>query len=163
MKPIQNMLCFRAHRALKLAHRVAAIREKRDLLVHLHPLGREDLMQPPFRFGVERLHKAKALARGGLVFLIAFESERTFPDNDLKVMLLGFPVPHVASVNAHRDRPIWDGQGTNPGTPSIKLHCSSPSSASQRSATFRASYRTVLTSRVTSSGRKSGERLDGQP
>src|SRR5919197_1303656 len=41
------------------------------------------------------------------------------------------------------------------GQPSIKLHCSSPSSASQRSATFRASCRTVLTSRVTSSGRKS--------
>src|SRR5215211_3627732 len=41
------------------------------------------------------------------------------------------------------------------GQPSMKLHCSSPSSASQRSATFRVSWRTVLTSSVTSSGRKS--------
>src|SRR5215831_11251792 len=41
------------------------------------------------------------------------------------------------------------------GQPSMKLHCSSPSSASQRSAIFRVSCRTVLTSSVTSSGRKS--------
>src|SRR6266571_4915143 len=50
------------------------------------------------------------------------------------------------------------GMGKTPqsrGQPSMKLHCSSPSSASQRSATFRVSCRTVLTSSVTSSGRKS--------
>src|SRR5215813_2672547 len=41
------------------------------------------------------------------------------------------------------------------GQPSMKLHCSSPSSASQRSATFRVSWRTVLTSSVTSRGKKS--------
>src|SRR5712691_4240250 len=41
------------------------------------------------------------------------------------------------------------------GLPSIKQGCSSPSSASRRLATLRVSYRTVLTSSVTSRGRKS--------
>src|SRR5262252_10512306 len=105
------MLRFRAHIELKIAHRVAAVREKRDLLIQLHPLGLEDLVQPPFRFGVERLYKAKALARGSLFFLIAFEDECTLPDNDLEVVLLRLPVPHVAPVNADGDGPIRDGEG----------------------------------------------------
>src|SRR6266852_413841 len=44
-----------------------------------------------------------------LVF-IACEGECTFPDDDLEVVLLRLPVPHVASVNTHGDRPIWDGE-----------------------------------------------------
>src|SRR4029450_11603521 len=41
------------------------------------------------------------------------------------------------------------------GLPSIKQGCSSPNSASSRLATLSVSYRTVLTSRVRASGRKS--------
>src|SRR5215510_3781685 len=41
------------------------------------------------------------------------------------------------------------------GSPSIKLACSSPNSASSRFATLRVSYRTVFTSRLRSSGKKS--------
>ena len=33
---------------IPLAHRVAAIGEKRDLLVQLHPLGLEHLIEPTF-------------------------------------------------------------------------------------------------------------------
>src|SRR5262249_22731821 len=41
------------------------------------------------------------------------------------------------------------------GSPSIQLACSSPNSASSRFATLRVSYRTVFTSRLRSSGKKS--------
>src|SRR5215468_2492698 len=43
----------------------------------------------------------------------------------------------------------------SPGSPSIKLACSSPNSASSRLATLRVSERTVLTSRLRSIGKKS--------
>ena len=46
---------------------------------------------------------------GVLVLFVPLESERTLANNDLKVVLLGVPIPHVAPVNAHGDRPIRDG------------------------------------------------------
>src|SRR5262245_27771496 len=61
--PVERMLGLWAHVELKLAHRVAAIGKKRNLLVQLHPLRFQDLEQSPFRFGIKRLHEAKALAR----------------------------------------------------------------------------------------------------
>ena len=39
--PVEDMLGFRAHVELQVAHGVAAIGEKRDLLVELHPLRLE--------------------------------------------------------------------------------------------------------------------------
>ena len=62
---------------IPLAHRVAAIGEKRDLLVQLHAWRLQDFEQASFRFGVKRLHEAKALARRGLVVLVAFEGQGT--------------------------------------------------------------------------------------
>src|SRR5262245_47594036 len=45
----------------------------------------------------------------------------------------------------------------------MKLRCSSPNSASRRSATFSASWRTVLMARVASSGRTSLRALTVRP
>jgi hypothetical protein len=39
------------------------------------------------------LYEAKALARRGLVFLVAFEGERTLADNHLGIVLLRAPIP----------------------------------------------------------------------
>src|SRR6266571_7602202 len=90
-----------------------------------------------------------------LVF-IACEGECTFPDDDLDVVLHRLPVPHGASVNAHGDRPIWDGEVAP-----------IPGAALDETPVFLAQFRftalghlqgimrTVLTSSVTSSGRKS--------
>src|SRR4030095_5788245 len=86
MKPVQNVLSFLTHIELQIADGVAAVREKRNLLVQLEPLRLQDLVQPAFRFGVHSLHKAKAFAGGGLLVLIAYEGERTLPDNDLEVV-----------------------------------------------------------------------------
>src|SRR5262245_43582254 len=105
------MLGLWAHVELEVTDGVTAVGEEGNLLVQLHPLRLQDLKQAPFRFGVQRLHKAKALARRGLVVLIACEGKRILADNDLKVVLLGLPVPYVAPVNAYGDGAIRDGQG----------------------------------------------------
>jgi hypothetical protein len=69
-----------AHGALEVTDGGAAVRQKRELLVELHPRRVQDLEQAPFGFSVQRLHEAKALARRGLVFVLASEGERTLPD-----------------------------------------------------------------------------------
>src|SRR5438046_1171325 len=103
------MLRLRTHIELEVAYCIATVREKRDLLVQLKPLRLQDLVQAALRFGVNGLHKAKTLAGGTLLVLLPFESQSTLTHNDLEVMLLRLPVPHVAPVNSHGDRPIWDG------------------------------------------------------
>src|SRR6266446_7439999 len=104
-----NLSRFRWIPELEIADRVAAVREKRDLLVQLKALRLQDLIQAPLRFGVHGLHKAKTLAGGRLLVLVASEGQGTFADNDLEVPFLLVPVPHVAAVNAHRDGAIGDG------------------------------------------------------
>jgi hypothetical protein len=63
--PVKDLLGFRAHIELEVTDCVAAVRQKCHLLVHLHALRLQDLKQAPSLFGVERLHKVKALAGGG--------------------------------------------------------------------------------------------------
>src|SRR5262249_8265325 len=111
------MLSLRAHIELEIADRVAAVREKRDLLVQLKALRLQDLVQAPFRFGVHGLHKAKTLARGRLLILVASKGQGALAGDDLEVMLLCLPIPHIAPVNPDGDRPIWDGEvAPSPGT-----------------------------------------------
>ena len=54
--------------------------------------------------------RSQSACSRGARLLIASEGERTLPDDDLEVVLLGLPVPHIAPVDAHRDRPIRDGK-----------------------------------------------------
>jgi hypothetical protein len=46
---------------LQLPYRIAAIREKGDLLIHLHALGFEHLKHAPFRLGIVAMHEGKTL------------------------------------------------------------------------------------------------------
>src|SRR5262249_15591354 len=116
----------------------------------------QHLIQAAFRLCLQRLHKTKAFAGGCLVCFILSKGMRTLAHNDFEIVLLREPVAHVPPVNAHLECPSGRGKRSHsPGLPSIKQGCSSPSSASRRWATLRVSYRTVLTSSVTSSGRKS--------
>ena len=62
MVPVEDMFGLGAHVELEVTDGVAAVRQKRDLLVQLHPLRLQDLEQAPFWCGVQRLHEAKALA-----------------------------------------------------------------------------------------------------
>ena len=61
MKPIEQVIGFRAQIELDIPYSVATIREKLDLLIRLHPLGLQDLEQAAFGLRVKGLHKAKAL------------------------------------------------------------------------------------------------------
>ena len=61
MKPIKEMLGLGVEVQLQLAHRIAAIREKGYLLIHLHALGFEHLKYPPFGLGVIAVDKGKTL------------------------------------------------------------------------------------------------------
>src|SRR6266568_2311515 len=106
------MLRFWTQIQLEVTDCVLSVGQKSDLLVQLEPLRFQDLVEASFRFRVHRLHKAKPFAGGGLLVLIAGESQGTLANDDLKVMLLCVPIPHVAPVNTHGDWPIRDGQGT---------------------------------------------------
>ena len=95
---------------LKLAHRVAAIGEKHDLLVELMPLRLEHLEQPPFGFLVIGLHEGKAFAGHRLFGLLTpREGQQTFPGNHLEPPWLRLGAD-VAPIDADRERAIRDGQ-----------------------------------------------------
>ena len=63
MKPIKEMLGLGVEVQLQLAHRIAAIREKGYLLIHLHPLGFQHLEHAPLGLGVIAMHEGKTLRR----------------------------------------------------------------------------------------------------
>src|SRR5213592_3949915 len=150
------MRSLRAHLELERPQRVVAIREKGNVLVHLQALRVQHLIQASFRLRIKRLHKTKAFAGGALVVFIFSKAQCTLTHNNLDVVLLREPVAHVPPVHADLEAPSGRGKRSlSPGLPSIKHGCSSPNSASRRLATLRVSYRTVLTSSVTSRGRKS--------
>ena len=62
MKPVEQVLGLRVQVQLEVAHRVAAVGEKRELLVHLMALRLEHLEQAAFGLLVQGLDKPKALA-----------------------------------------------------------------------------------------------------
>src|SRR5262249_42671035 len=106
MKPVQNMRGLWAHLTLELTKRVIAIGEKGNLLVHLQALRVQYFIQASFRLRLQRLHKTKAFAGGGLVFFLLSKGTRTLTNNDLEVVLFREPVAHVSPVNAHLECPI---------------------------------------------------------
>src|SRR5712691_7248506 len=110
MKPVQNMCGFWAHLPLKFPQLVIAIREKRDLLVHLEVLRVQHLIQTPLGFGIQRLDKPKAFERGRPVLFTLSKAQHTLADNDLEVMLLVQPIADVAPVNAHDEEALRQGQ-----------------------------------------------------
>ena len=77
MVPVEDMFGLGAHVELQIPHGVLSIREKRDLLVELKALRRQDFIEPSLRFRVHGLHKAKTLAGGRIVS--ALRSRRYHP------------------------------------------------------------------------------------
>ena len=89
MEPIEQMLGLRVEVELELAHGVAAIGEKGDLLVQLVALRLEHFEQAPFGFLVKGLHEGKALAGDRLLGLLAAcERQETLAGDDLEPALL---------------------------------------------------------------------------
>src|SRR5215510_11450393 len=102
MKPVQDMRRLGAHLQLELTQCVIAIGKKRNLLVHLQALRVQHLMQASLRLGVViRLYKPKTFVPEDLVIFTLANPQRTLTHNDLEVVLLGAPIAHVASINAH--------------------------------------------------------------
>src|SRR5205085_694157 len=85
MKPIEEMLGLWVEIQLEISDRIAAIREKRELLVHLMALRLQHLEQAPFRFRIESLHKPKALAGRNIFRVLPSEGEDTLADNDFEL------------------------------------------------------------------------------
>ena len=71
MEPIEQMLGLGIEIELEIAHGVAAIGEKRDLLVQLVALGLEHLEEPAFGFLVIGLDEGKTLAGDGRLGLFS--------------------------------------------------------------------------------------------
>ena len=61
MEPIEQMFRLGIEVQLQLAHRIAAVRKKRHLLIHLHALGFEHLKHTPLGLGVIAVDKGKTL------------------------------------------------------------------------------------------------------
>jgi hypothetical protein len=135
-QPIEQVLRFGTERELNVSHRVAAIGEKLDRLVHLKALELEQLEPSALGLFVRGLHKRKALdGRVGLL-LTAAKRQNAFACNDLEPALLHplrFDVtPSMPTVNAHLVSVVPQSHGQ----PSINDTCSSPSSSSSRSASL---------------------------
>jgi hypothetical protein len=61
MKPIQQVFGLGIEIQLQLTHRIAAVRKKGYLLIHLHALGFEHLKHTPLRLGIVAMDKGKTL------------------------------------------------------------------------------------------------------
>ena len=83
-----------------------AIREKGELLIHLEPLGLQDLEQAAFGLRVKGLDKAKALTRGDILLVLPCEGQDTLADDDFKLPLFLVPVTHIPAIDPHRERAI---------------------------------------------------------
>jgi hypothetical protein len=129
VKPVQEVCGHRTHLQLELPERVVAIREKRDLLVHQQTLRLQHLIQTSLGFGLQRLHKPKALMRRGLGIFILAKAQTLLPTMTSKFCCLShqwrtYP-PSMPTVKA----PSGCGKRTQSlGLPSVKQGGSSPNS-----------------------------------
>src|SRR4029450_339357 len=101
VKPVQYMSRLGAHLQLEGTQCVMAIGKKRHLLVHLHALRVQHLMQASLWLGVViRLDKPTTFVPRGLGLFTFAKAQRTLAPHDLEVALLVHPVAHVPSLNA---------------------------------------------------------------
>jgi hypothetical protein len=92
MEPIQQVLGFRVEIELQVAHSVAAIGEKGDLLIQLHTMALEHLEESSFTLAVIRLHEAKAFT-GSFLW-------NGFVHDHFKMSLLVIPLSNVTAINS---------------------------------------------------------------
>ena len=106
MEPIEQMLGLGIEVELEVAHGVAAIGEKGDLLVELVALRLEHLEEPAFGFLVIGLHEGKTLAGDRLLGLFpAVKGQETLARDHLEAALLPLRF-HVAAIDPHGQRAI---------------------------------------------------------
>src|SRR5919108_5786902 len=134
------MLGLRMQIHLQISHRVAAIGQKRHLLVRLHALGPEDFEEAPFGFGVVRMDRPKAF-RGAFC-------RDTLPRDHFKppgLAALLIPRVHIAPSKPTVRGASGAGKSSHSaGHLSTNITCSSPNSCSTRSATRRRCRWTVV-------------------
>src|SRR5512145_3356795 len=99
MEPIEQVLCFGTEIELNVSHRVAAVGEKLDLLVHLQALRLQELKEAPLGFLIISLHEGKAFARRCGVFVVPSERQDALARNDLEPSLLAALRFDVATIN----------------------------------------------------------------
>ena len=92
MEPIQQMFGFRVEIELQVAHGVAAIGEKGDLLIQLHALALEHLEETPFGLVVIRLYETKAFT-GSFLW-------NGFAHDHFKMSLFVIPLSNVTAINS---------------------------------------------------------------
>src|SRR5215510_5274462 len=104
MKPIEQMLGLWVEVELKVAYGIAAIREKRDLLIELVALGLEHLEQPAFGFLIIGLDEGKTLAGDRLLGLFpTVKGQEALARNHLEGALLPLGL-HVAPIDPNGER-----------------------------------------------------------
>ena len=91
MEPIKQVFGFWVEIELQVAHGVAAIGEKDDLLIQLHALALEHLEESSFGLVVIGLYEAKAFAG-------AFFRNRLAHDH-FKMRLLVIPFSNITTIN----------------------------------------------------------------
>jgi hypothetical protein len=80
----------------------APVGKEHHALVHLHPLAFQKLEETALRLFVIRLDESEATTRSIL--------GHRFADDHFEVRLLVFPLPHIATVNADRQRRLGTRQ-----------------------------------------------------
>src|SRR5262249_43597276 len=105
VKPVEQMFGLGIQIELQFSNRIAAVGEKSDLLVHLHPLGFQHFEYSPLRFRVITVDQAKTLR-------LAF-SRHTLANDHLKAPVF-FPFLltgiHIAAIDPDCQRHVWPRQ-----------------------------------------------------
>jgi hypothetical protein len=83
----------------------APVGKEHHALVHLHPLAFQKLEEKALRLFVIRLDESEATTRSIL--------GHRFADDHFEVRLLVFPLPHIATVNADRQRRLGRGNAAH--------------------------------------------------
>src|SRR6185436_14338789 len=99
---VKNMFAARADQLRERAHRLAAVRQERDVLVRLQSLARQDVNEAALRFAVVPMHEAE-VARGAVL-------RQGAADDDLEVALSLDPVTNIAAIEADHDTTLRDRQ-----------------------------------------------------
>src|SRR5215471_1628379 len=106
MKPVQNMRDLGTHLERERPQRVMAIGEQGNVLGQLQAWRVPPFIQASVRLRLQRWHKTKAFAGGGLGVVILAKAPRTLAHHDLTVVLLGTPMADVPPVQTHLERPV---------------------------------------------------------
>lgn len=113
MKPVQNVLGFWGDKFRQRADFLAAIDQKRDVLVGLQALAAEQVKEPAFGFLVVRMYQTDVagIARFGY----------RLPDDDLEIGFTNFPASHITAVKPYHDGTFRDTQCGPPRRTSFDL------------------------------------------